>query len=362
MILVLAPPPGTAISGGYLYNEKILDSAPVAAEKIEYRFVRSNEIERRSDRRVQAMILDSLLFSELDLPTIRSLAQRRPLGLVYHHMPSMDPRLSAREQLVRTSREIRKLRHCSLIVATSRYVAKTLRNRFAHRRLRPPTIAVVRPGISPLEMERAQTTSDLRKPEHRPRSECTVRILTVANVHPRKAQHRLLEALERLTHFSWHWDVVGGHESDPGYAERFNDRVRCSPVAQRITVHGVLSPERVHDLYTEADLFALASRFETFGMVFTEAASHAVPSVAEAVGGVPEAISHRESGLLCLPGTSFDKPLAALLRNRHRRRQLASGALRFATTLPDWRAQGALFAEALDRLRRCSSQAQGKRA
>ncbi len=358
MILFLAPPPGTAISGGFLYNQKVVSSAPVDARKIDYRFALYREVDRWSEREVDAILLDSLLFSQLDLPAVRRMA-RRPLGLLYHHMPSMDPDLSSQQQLARTGSEMRKLRHCSLVIAPSRYVARTVRSRFAHRGWRPPTIAVVRPGVSSVHTNRSRAQEVLRKPNSRSGAEKPARILTVANLHPRKAQHRLLEALERLRRFSWRWDIVGSHEAAPDYARRFEDLVRRSPVAGRIAIHGPVSPEEVNHLYTEADLFALASRFETFGMVFTEAASHAVPSVAEAVGGIPEAVSHRESGLLCRPGTPIEKPLTALLASPQRRRQLGRSALRFAATLPDWETQAALFAEALRRLRPSCSAIRG---
>ncbi len=359
MILFLAPPPGRAISGGFLYNEKIVSLAPIDARKIDYRFARYHEVDRWLDSKVDAILLDSLLFSQLDLPAVRRMARRQPLGLLYHHMPSMDPGLSSQQQLARTGSEMRKLRHCSLIIAPSRYVARTVRSRFAHRGWRPPTIAVVRPGVSSAHTNRSRAQNVLREPDCRGGMERPARILTVANLHRRKAQHRLLDALERLRRFSWRWDIVGSHESDPDYAERFNDLIRRSPVAGRVAIHGVVSPEQVSDLYAEADLFALASRFETFGMVFTEAASHAVPSVAEAVGGIPEAVSHRESGLLCRPGTSIEKPLGALLASPQRRRQLALCARRFAASLPDWETQAALFSEALRRLRPSCSAIRG---
>lgn len=359
MIRFLAPPTGKAISGGYRYNERVVSLAPADAPEIDYRFVQLREVERWADNRTDAVLLDSLLFSQLDLTTVRHMARRRPLGLLYHHMPSMEPGLSSRERLSRTGDEIRMLRLCSLVIAPSNYVARTVRGRFARRGLRPPSIAVVHPGVSPAQPNRSGALDDLREPDSRADAVKPIRILTVANLHPRKAHHRLLTALERLAHFAWRWDIVGSHEPAPEYAEYFYQRIRRSSVAERIEVHGVVSPRRVQELYAEADLFALASRFETFGMVFIEAASNSVPSVAEAVGGIPEAVSHRESGLLCRAGTPIERPLAALLGSPRRRRELSLGARRFSATLPDWEKQAARFSGALMRFFRSGSATHG---
>jgi glycosyltransferase involved in cell wall biosynthesis len=55
------------------------------------------------------------------------------------------------------------------------------------------------------------------------------------------------------------------------------------------------------DLYAAADVFALPSYLEGFGLVYVEAAHHEVPSVAAAVGAVPEVVIDGETGWLVPP-------------------------------------------------------------
>lgn len=53
--------------------------------------------------------------------------------------------------------------------------------------------------------------------------------------------------------------------------------------------------------YQAADVFALASHNESFGLVYAEAALCGVPSVGTRVGGIPETVSDGETGLLAAP-------------------------------------------------------------
>ena len=53
--------------------------------------------------------------------------------------------------------------------------------------------------------------------------------------------------------------------------------------------------------YAASDFFALPSRHEPFGLVFVEAAHYGIPSIATDVGGISEAISAGETGLLIEP-------------------------------------------------------------
>lgn len=55
------------------------------------------------------------------------------------------------------------------------------------------------------------------------------------------------------------------------------------------------------DLYAAADVFALATQAESFGIVFVEAAFHGVPSIGTTVNAVPEVVRDGQTGLLVSP-------------------------------------------------------------
>lgn len=86
------------------------------------------------------------------------------------------------------------------------------------------------------------------------------------------------------------------------------------------------------DLYAAADVFALPSYMEGFGLVYIEAALHGVPGIGCEVGGLPEAILDEKTGLLVPPG---DIPaLAVAIRqlrdNRILRRRIGDTARAYA--------------------------------
>jgi glycosyltransferase involved in cell wall biosynthesis len=76
---------------------------------------------------------------------------------------------------------------------------------------------------------------------------------------------------------------------------RLEERLREAP---RLRARLLGHVEDEHVLYAASDVFALPSRLEGFGLVYVEAAMHGVPSVATRVGGIPDAVVDRETGLL----------------------------------------------------------------
>lgn len=97
-------------------------------------------------------------------------------------------------------------------------------------------------------------------------------------------------------------------------------------IARAVTFHGTLDNAAVRALMRRSDAFVLASRSETFGVVFIEALSQGLPVAATRCGG-PEGIVNESNGLLVPP----DNPAAladALLQLYANRRRYNAAALR----------------------------------
>ena len=80
------------------------------------------------------------------------------------------------------------------------------------------------------------------------------------------------------------------------------------------------------DVYTDADIFALSSRWEGLPYVILEAMAYGLPVVSTNVDGVPEAVEDGVTGILVPPGDP--KPLAreiiGLLRDRDEREAMGA--------------------------------------
>ena len=97
-------------------------------------------------------------------------------------------------------------------------------------------------------------------------------------------------------------------------------------VADRVRFLGLLP--RFAELLARSDLFVLPSETESFGLAALEALASGVPVVASAVGGIPEVVRDRETGLL-VPAADPGALAAAcvsLLEDEPRRRRMAASA------------------------------------
>jgi phosphatidyl-myo-inositol dimannoside synthase len=132
-------------------------------------------------------------------------------------------------------------------------------------------------------------------------------ILTVARLNPRKGQLEVIHALKALPaaqRASLEYWLVGGHGKE-NYDRLLADAAAHAGFPVRFL--GDIPDEKLGSIYAQADIFAMTSMphkhsVEGFGLVYLEAGAHGLPIVAHAIGGVPEAVAHDETGLLVAPG------------------------------------------------------------
>lgn len=154
-------------------------------------------------------------------------------------------------------------------------------------------------------------------------------ILTVARLNPRKGQLEVINALKALPsaqRASLEYWLVGAHGKE-NY-----DRLLSAAAATAdfpVKFLGDIPDDRLGEIYAQADIFAMTSlehkhSVEGFGLVYLEAGAHGLPIVAHAIGGVPEAVIHDETGLLVAPGdgTALTQAFARLLADPALRRRL----------------------------------------
>jgi glycosyltransferase involved in cell wall biosynthesis len=108
--------------------------------------------------------------------------------------------------------------------------------------------------------------------------------------------------------------------------------------------------QRLHDLLTGSHVLLLPTMAECFGLVFAEAAAHAVPSISRDVGGVASAIAHGETGLLMDASAGAEAYCGALRELRvhpERYRALSLAAYRDFQRRLNWRVAGRRFTDEL---------------
>jgi D-inositol-3-phosphate glycosyltransferase len=101
-----------------------------------------------------------------------------------------------------------------------------------------------------------------------------------------------------------------------------------SGLAGRFRFMGAQQQEELPKFYSAADVLAICSRYESFGMVSLEAAACGLPAVAFDVGGLSSAIENGFSGLLVPDGNldDFANQVLDLLTRVGVRERLGSGA------------------------------------
>jgi glycosyltransferase involved in cell wall biosynthesis len=83
-------------------------------------------------------------------------------------------------------------------------------------------------------------------------------------------------------------------------------------------VFETFEPQDMHHVYAGGDLFVMASKNESFGLVYAEALSCGIPVIGTSVGGIPEIVDDGKSGHLVQPGQHVElaKTIKKMLRNR----------------------------------------------
>jgi glycosyltransferase involved in cell wall biosynthesis len=134
-------------------------------------------------------------------------------------------------------------------------------------------------------------------------------IVTVGGMNSRKGIEELINAFDLVGEKfgSAHLYLVG----DGPEREKFQQQARNSKWRDRIHFEGFQAIPQAYML--SADVFALASRRESFGLVLTEAREAGCAIVATDVDGVSEALDGGRAGLL-IPARNVPALAAALSR------------------------------------------------
>ena len=280
------------------------------------------------------IVIDGLALGVLP-DAAAQLRSRHPLIALVHHPLALESGLSPEQADKLRASERAALASASRVVVTS---AATARQLVADYAVATECIVVARPGSDPAPMARGSHDG-------------MVRLLSVGAVVPRKGFDVLIAALATLTELPWLLTIAGDRGRDRNAAAQLDADIARFKLAGRITMLGAVAPARLGDLYASADLFALASRFEGYGMAYAEAIAHGLPVIGTTAGAIPDTVP-AGAGVLVAPDDvgALALALRRTIENPEERRRLAACAREAARLLPTWQDSAKIFSGVLEAL------------
>jgi len=262
-------------------------------------------------------IIDGLALGVLD-DIAQQEARRLRIIALCHHPLAFESGLDSEQRERFLHSERRALQSARAVIVTSPYTAKLLTEEFA---VPGELISVAVPGTD--------------RSEFAPCEGSPVRLLTVGSLTRRKAHDVLIDALASIRQLAWNARFVGSDEFDPRWAAQLQDQVNALELADRVEFAGkVVDPRRE---YLQADVFVLPSRFEGYGMVFTEAIAAGLPVIAARAGAVPDVVPEAASRLVPADDSAaLSASLSAIISDVPLRRRLQTAARDAASELPTW--------------------------
>jgi glycosyltransferase involved in cell wall biosynthesis len=331
-------------TGGYVYDRRIVAALPKFGWQVEVvdigaSFPRASVAERATAHLQLAafpagrlIVIDGLAFGVMT-DSAAALERTHKLVALVHHPLAFETGLQEYEAAKFKASERLALSLAHRVITTSATTARLLSQHYA---VPPDKIRVVLPGTDRVPLPQ------------RPAGD-VVNLLAVGSIVPRKGYDVLIAALGKVPDLKWRLVIAADPSRSPETTTALEAQIAALGLAERVALVGVVSDARLAELYAGADLFVLPSRYEGFGMAYTEAIAHGVPVVGTTAGAIPEAVP-AGAGMLVAPD-NVDELTLALLRligNTAERARLAAGAHAAAAALPTWDDAGRRFAQALD--------------
>ena len=190
-----------------------------------------------------------------------------------------------------------------------------------------PEVAVIPNGVSPPRPVR--DGHDVRRQLQLPEGEDVQVIGQISALRQFKGQLILLDAAKTVLASNPNvvFLIVGYEKDEPGFKQRLEKRALELGISDRVRITAY--PGSIGDIWGVIDIHVHASQFDSLPNAIIEGMSLGKPAVVTAVGGVPDAVTHSETGLVVPPGddTALAAALNQLLNDPQFARKLGEAAL-----------------------------------
>jgi glycosyltransferase involved in cell wall biosynthesis len=317
-----------SLSGGYLYDRKLMDylkkqgdgieiiSLPIgsyARHLVDNFSFRNPMSSSKANKKTKSSskALDVLIQDELNHPSLLAANadfHSYPIISLVHHLRSLEQR-PAWQNTVYQIIEQKYLRSVNGFIfnsnSTRRAVHALLRHQVPYVVANPPTDRLGLQVSGQQIIERGQAP--------------VLRVLFLGNVIHRKGLHTLLEAI-RLLPTPVHLDVVGALGVESGYSRQMQKTASSLGAGFPVRFHGPLDNEPLITLMQQAHVLAIPSSYEGFGIAYLEGMGFGLPAIGTTQGAASEIISDGIDGFIVPP--DHPRALAERLRSLSRDRQL----------------------------------------
>jgi phosphatidylinositol alpha-1,6-mannosyltransferase len=199
------------------------------------------------------------------------------------------------------NRVLKVLNNVEKVIANSKYT----KNLAIEIGINKEKIVVINPGIDPikeLDKKSINNVESLLKIK-------TPRLITVSRYDKRKNHEKVIMALRNLKQIYPNivYICIGYGDEE----ENIKRLVKELSLEAQVMFFKDISEDLKNTLISKSNIFVMPSiihnkSVEGFGIAYTEAAQHGIPSIGGKDGGASDAIDHEKTGLIC-DGNSLDE-------------------------------------------------------
>jgi len=266
----IIPDPESFPSGGNIYNRRLIDKilkSGVMVWQVENRTEVNVDLFEQAD----VLILDSL-FLNSTYQWVWDQYLSKEKVIIFHHLDCLElESFEAQEACFKAYQQY--MNQADRVLVTSEFSQSWLNQQ----------------GISKEKILVIPPTIHWEASPHSIQKDDTFIALMVANLIPRKGILPFLQALDTIltAELKFEIHIAGSFKLDPQYAQSCQHFVDSSRyLASRISFLQEVPPNKMPQLYQQADVFISASSMETFGMALQEAQHAGLPIFA--LGGETE--------------------------------------------------------------------------